>query len=67
MNEQTKPKLLYVDDEPFFTQGYRDALSQSFDVVYLKGVLYGVAAFTKIGDLLCVVLDIMMPPVDFRT
>ncbi len=55
-------RVLFVDDEPYFSRRYRDALRESFYVVYCQ--TYDEARYQLISadkfDVM--VLDVMMPP-----
>ncbi len=57
-----KAKLLFVDDEPFFSQYYVKALEASYEVVYSSTVKEALEVLHRLSDLRLVVLDIMMPP-----
>jgi CheY-like chemotaxis protein len=65
MSTANKPKILFIDDETFFAQGYLDALDERYTVTLSGAVLDAELELTAEAhtyDL--AVLDVMMPVPD---
>ncbi len=60
--QNPKPRILFVDDEPFAMSYYREDLETSgFEVVFLRSAKLALDRIGEPWDL--VILDILMPPV----
>lgn len=64
MAQIDKPKLLFVDDDRYFTDRYVSHLSKSFSVRQVQYASDVLAAIESDSDIRLLILDIMMPTPD---
>jgi len=66
LEQNTKQRILIVDDEPLYTSFLRDALLESYNDLDIDVCFNGFAAGLKVNSFkpTVVLLDIMMPAVD---
>jgi response regulator RpfG family c-di-GMP phosphodiesterase len=64
MEESKRPKILFVDDEPFLLEGLRRSLHKEFEADLAGGGAEGLEKIKKSGPYPVVVSDMRMPGMD---
>jgi diguanylate cyclase (GGDEF)-like protein len=64
----SKPKVIVADDTPMMRQAVIDALSNDYSVIAVDNGLQTLEAVSQNPDVVCIVMDLMMPLCDgFKT
>lgn len=63
----TRPRILYVDDEQWLMEGIIDYLSKGFEIIPARNADQALALLKKEQKIQLIILDIMLPPGDNLT
>ena len=61
-SSQNKPRVIFVDDEPFYSRQIINELESDFNVEYFEYVNEAIPRIRSVCEPFILILDVMMPP-----